>query len=386
MTSSRRNCVYAVVILLLFLGAFVPTTTFAQELAWRADYNAARKESADKNRPMFLDFVTDNCFWCKKLESTSFREASVATLLNDRFVLLKVDAEQNPQLAQALRIQSYPTLIIAAADGRILTIIEGYVEAPKLLEQLQKAVRHHAPEPDWMARDFQIAENALKQGDYVRTLTHLRTILADKQERPTQEKARLMLAGIEQQAAGQFAAARSLEDKGQLLDAADAFAEILRRFNGASASIEAADRQSKLLARADVKTLQRVRRARELLAQVREDLKLEHYLAALERCEHIAAHFTDLPQGADAARLAATIRDNPEHLAKACAQLSERQGQLYLSLAESWSKKGNADQAALVLERVQREFPGTAHAQVAEVKLKELNGRPMVQTDFKKQP
>jgi thioredoxin-like negative regulator of GroEL len=369
----------------IFFVAFVAGSAPAQDLLWRTDYNQARKESTEKNRPMFIDFVTDNCYWCKKLDSGPFRETAVVKLLSEQFVLLKVDAERTPQLADALKIQSYPTMIIASSDGRILTIIEGFVEAPKLLEQLRKAAGSHAPAPQWMVRDFQEAEKALKDGNHARAIALIKPIVGSKEVAALQDPARVMLTGIEQQAASGVAKAKMHEEKGQLLEATDALAQVQIQFPGSRAHEEAGSLLSTLTARPEWKIQQRARRARELLALAREDFRTQQFAGALEKSDLIAAGYSELPEAMDAARIAADIRANPEHLAKACSHLQDRLSQTYIALADSWIKKGNMEEATTCLERIQREFPGSMHAQVAAVKLKELQGLPAVQSDFKKQ-
>src|SRR5689334_21412720 len=92
----------------------------AQSVTWRYDYAAARREAQEKGRPLVLDFITDNCFWCTKLDTTTFQDPSVASLLNDKFVPLKVHAAQNAALTEALRIQLFPTVVLASPDGKIL--------------------------------------------------------------------------------------------------------------------------------------------------------------------------------------------------------------------------------------------------------------------------
>ena len=44
-------------------------TVRSQEVQWRHDYDAARKEALDKNRPLLVDFGTPNCFWCRQLDA-----------------------------------------------------------------------------------------------------------------------------------------------------------------------------------------------------------------------------------------------------------------------------------------------------------------------------
>ena len=93
----------------------------AQEVEWRTDYNKARQEATEKNRPLMLYFGTDNCVHCKRLDATTFRDPAVVAVLNKSFVPLRIDAEKNSALAEALRVERFPTLLLAAPDGKILT-------------------------------------------------------------------------------------------------------------------------------------------------------------------------------------------------------------------------------------------------------------------------
>src|SRR5262245_7631823 len=110
------------------------------EVQWRSNYNEARKEAQEKNRPLLLDFGRENCIWCQKLDSTTFRDPAVVSLMNERFIPLKVSAETNAQLVEALNIQSFPTLVLAGPDGKILETIEGFKEAKVFEDHLQKAL------------------------------------------------------------------------------------------------------------------------------------------------------------------------------------------------------------------------------------------------------
>src|SRR4051794_13386614 len=121
-------------ILVLLIGplAALPRPAAAQEtgeVKWRLEYTSARKEAQEKNLPLVIDFVTKKCYWCRKFEESTFKAAKVAATMNERYIPLKVDAEVDTTLAQALRITSYPTIVWATSDGRILGTIEGFQEA-----------------------------------------------------------------------------------------------------------------------------------------------------------------------------------------------------------------------------------------------------------------
>jgi thioredoxin-related protein len=369
--------------LLLTALCFPPFVSAAEEVRWRHDYNAARREAQDKGRPLLLDIGTDNCYFCKKLDATTFREPALVRLLNEHFVPLKVDGDKDAPLTDVLRVQGYPTLVFAAPDGRILTTLEGYVEAPRLQEHLQRVLAS-VGSPEWMTRDYESATRAVAASDYARAVALLKSITEEGRERPVQVKAAQLLQDLEQQASARLARARELEDKGQASQAALHLAELVRVFPGTRAAAEGGRRLVTLEARPEVKAQVRSRRAGELLAQARADYQGQQYLCCLDRCEYLAANYADLPEGAEAIQLAAEIKSNPEWLRQACESLTERLGGLYLALAETCLKKGQTQQAVVHLERVVQAFPGTRQADVAQARLAQIQGRTPWQVDTRK--
>jgi thioredoxin-related protein len=134
----RAYCSWLRMVVIAVYGlAFLAGPAVAQEIQWRHDYNAARKEARETNRPIIIDFGTTDCIWCKKLDVSTFRDPAVVQTLNERFIPLKINAEQNPSLAQALEIHSFPTLVFATAEGKILSVNPGFVDAARLSQQLQ---------------------------------------------------------------------------------------------------------------------------------------------------------------------------------------------------------------------------------------------------------
>lgn len=115
----------------------------AQDGVWTHDYNAARQRAATEKKPIIIDFGTENCFWCKKLDATTFRDPVVMRRLAQQFIAVRIDADKEPALAKHLGISSYPTLVFAASDGRILGQHAGYVEIPRFNQQLDRAIKEN---------------------------------------------------------------------------------------------------------------------------------------------------------------------------------------------------------------------------------------------------
>jgi thioredoxin-related protein len=365
--------------------AVAPGTASADEVQWRHDYNAARREAEEKNRPLMIDFGTQNCFWCKRLDMTTFKDPTVIALLNERFIPLKIDAEKDAPLAHSLNISSYPTIVLGAPDGKILGTIVGYKEAGEFAGILQRSVVNTVipPPPDWMVRDQQEAAKAVARSDYGRAITLLKGIIEDGKDRPVQLKARQLLQDVEQQAAGRLARARQLENKGQSTEAIDILTELMRAYPGSQAATDASQLLNVLANKPDIKLGQRTRRARELLAQAKEDYRTQQFLCCLDRCELLAANYPDLPEGSEAGQLAGEIKNNPEWMKAACDSLTDRLGLLYLALAETWIKKSQPQQAIPCLERVIQACPGTREAEAAQIRLSYLKGQPTWQAEYK---
>ena len=356
----------------------------AQDVEWRTDYGKARKEAVQKGLPLIIDFSTENCYWCRQLELRTFSDAEVIALLNDRCIPLHIDAGRNPDLIEKMNIQGFPTLVYASPEGRVIGYQEGFIEAPVFRDQVTRTVNAVAA-PEWMTRDYDEAAKAAGRKDYARALTLLKSIVEDGKERLIQTKARQLMADVEQRAAERLTSAKQLADRGETAEALKAAGEVVHEFAGADAAREAAEFAATLTGRTDAGDQQRRDRARDLLAQAREDFRMQQYLCCLDRCEVLADQFADLPEGAEAARLSADIKGNAEWARTACDQLSDRLGVLYLSLADTCLKKGQPQQAAFYLERVVQNFPNSRHAEAAQVRLSQIQGQPPMRAeDFKK--
>jgi thioredoxin-like negative regulator of GroEL len=375
------------------LGAFIliaggalllPAAARAQEVQWRSDYNAALKEAKEKGLPLVLDFGTPQCVYCKLLDQTTFKDAVVVKTMNEQFIPVKIDAEREANLARILQINNYPTVVLADAERRILGTMEGYKEAGPFQENLRRALAGVA-NPEWMVRDYQEAVKAFTAPEYARAITLLNGVLKDGKTRPVQEKARQLLTEIEKQAAGQLARARQMGDKGQTTEAIAALTELVRVYPGTQEASEAGRLLTDFVQNPQVREKQRTQRARELLAQAKEDYRTKQYVCCLDRCEILSTSFGDLSEGAEALQLAAEIKSNPEWMQTACDNLTERLSSMYLALAETWLRKGQPQQAMVCLERVVRTFPGSRQAEVAQIRLSQIQGQTTRAVDYQKQ-
>jgi thioredoxin-related protein len=353
-------------------------------VTWRADYNAARKEATEKGLPLVIVIGTQDCFYCRKLEAGPLKDPAVTKLLAGNFVALKLDATHAPELAKALKVQMYPTTVLAAPDGKIHAFIEGYVEADRFADQLKRTLTQ-ANTPDWAARDFNEASKALAASDYPRAVSLLKGITKEAGGKPVGARAKQLLDGVEKTAAAKIARAKQLERAGRPQEAMDVLADAVRQFAGTQAASDAAAQLAGLSERPEEMQKKRLRIARDLLASAREDFRAGRLYDCMQRCEQLAAGFAELPEAKDADALVADIKGNPERLAKACEQMNDRTAAMYLALADSWAKKGQGAEAAECLKKVLALCPNTRHADTAQAELRKLQGKtPAIPTGLTK--
>ncbi len=78
-----------------------------------------------ENKPVFLSVGYSSCYWCHVMERESFQNPAIAAILNAKFVCIKVDREERPDVDQvymaALQVfgrGGWPMSIFLTPDGR----------------------------------------------------------------------------------------------------------------------------------------------------------------------------------------------------------------------------------------------------------------------------
>ncbi len=355
---------------------------------WRTDYNAARKEAAERKLPLLIDFVRPNCAPCARMEQITFRDPRVAAMLNDRFVPLKIDGTVEVQLAATLNINLYPTIVLANSNGQITQSLIGYQEADVMNEYMVKLAGPLAPalapmlpltpvpltpSIDLMQKNLELAVRSESTGDFERAVSLARTVMDEAKTPALRQDAQGLIAKIEKIAASRLAEARELHSKGQSGEALESLAQLQKQFLGTQAARDASDSITQITqANAQLKADFRSKRARDLLTQAQGFHKTKDYIPCLDRIEIILANFGDLAEGQSAFILATEIKNNREWLQNAADVMADRLGGMWLTLAESHLKSAEVSRAQFNLNRVIQAFPGTRVAESAQLRLNQI--------------
>jgi thiol:disulfide interchange protein len=101
----------------------------------------AMGQAKKSGKIIFIDVHTSWCGPCKEMARTTFQDGEVAKAFNDKFINLKIDAEQDedgPAIAKKYAVNAYPTLLWVNSEGKLVKKVVGKQSKDKLLSLIEK--------------------------------------------------------------------------------------------------------------------------------------------------------------------------------------------------------------------------------------------------------
>ncbi|MFG0244948.1 MAG: thioredoxin domain-containing protein [Phycisphaerales bacterium JB052] len=142
---------------------------------WYPWGDEAFEEAQRRGVPVFLSIGYSTCYWCHVMERESFESPDIARVMNERFVCIKVDREERPDLDEIYMAATttftgsggWPMSVFLTPDARKPFYAGTYFPPepmhnrpafPELLRGLSQA---------WMERNDEVIEQANKLADAV---------------------------------------------------------------------------------------------------------------------------------------------------------------------------------------------------------------------------
>lgn len=122
---------------------------FAQGVEFTSsNYKEVLKQSAEQDKPIFIDFYATWCGPCKMMDKRVFSLDEIGGLMNENFINLKLDVEkgEGKSLANQYKITGMPTYVFINSDGDILHRIIGYIPQKKFETEAEFAMRKYLKE------------------------------------------------------------------------------------------------------------------------------------------------------------------------------------------------------------------------------------------------
>jgi hypothetical protein len=92
----------------------------SEAVAWLPWGNPAFDRARHERKPVLLSIAATWCHWCHEMDRTSYSDPTIATFINRRFVPIRVDADQRPDISERYNLGGWPTTAFLTPDGALL--------------------------------------------------------------------------------------------------------------------------------------------------------------------------------------------------------------------------------------------------------------------------
>ena len=99
---------------------FSPRPNRAHEIRWRDWGPEAFREAKERDKPILLGISAVWCHWCHVMDETSYSDGEVIRLANERYVPIRVDNDQRPDVNRRYNMGGWPTTAFLSPDGEVL--------------------------------------------------------------------------------------------------------------------------------------------------------------------------------------------------------------------------------------------------------------------------
>lgn len=131
----------ALVIVVMFHNAGM-----AAELKWGNDLKKAAAESQATGKPILITFTASWCHYCHKLLDETFTNQELIARVNEYFVPVVLDADENERAVELLGIEAFPSTVVISPELNVLGRIKGFHPAPQMAQHLSPFCKEQKPQ------------------------------------------------------------------------------------------------------------------------------------------------------------------------------------------------------------------------------------------------
>lgn len=108
-------------------------------IPWTADFGKALRLAKTGDKLVMIDFYTDWCEFCKKMEMESFIDKEIVELAK-KTIPVRINAEQQRQISARYGVDRFPMILFVDKNGVVVGRIDGYVKPAEFAEQMSLVV------------------------------------------------------------------------------------------------------------------------------------------------------------------------------------------------------------------------------------------------------
>lgn len=113
---------------------------FGGEIAWNDTYAEALAKAKKESKPIMVVITTEQCRWCRKLESTTFSDDAIINRINADFIPVHVTRDKS-LYPKHLSAKMVPMSYFLDSNGKVINSMPGYWPSEDYHSILDDALR-----------------------------------------------------------------------------------------------------------------------------------------------------------------------------------------------------------------------------------------------------
>ncbi|MES2499708.1 MAG: DUF255 domain-containing protein [Pseudomonadota bacterium] len=131
-----------------------------EKITWHAWSEEIFEQARREDKLLILDLEAVWCHWCHVMEEKTYHDPAVVSLINQKYIAIRVDQDANPDISTRYEDYGWPATVIFKADGSELVKRRGYIPAERMVSLLQAVIDDPTPGPSVITAKEIVAGNS----------------------------------------------------------------------------------------------------------------------------------------------------------------------------------------------------------------------------------
>jgi len=133
----KYTILLAILSIALVFGGYPTTVQSGEQIDWYG-YDDGMAKARETGKNIVFYFYADWCTYCVRMQKETFSHDSVIDFLNNKVIAVKVDVDQNKDIARTYRVRGLPATVLLLRNGERVGPMPGFIPAKSYLAMLNK--------------------------------------------------------------------------------------------------------------------------------------------------------------------------------------------------------------------------------------------------------
>ncbi len=138
------------------------------KVSWLPWSEESFRKARERDKPILLGISAVWCHWCHVMDETTYSDSEVARLIEEKFVPIRVDRDQRPDIDKRYNMGGWPSTAFLTPDGEVLTG-GTYIPPQQMAALLEQIIRLYQKNKGKLKARIKELEQEIEQSsvDYV---------------------------------------------------------------------------------------------------------------------------------------------------------------------------------------------------------------------------